>query len=224
VATDGRNARDGSRVIAMLTERRTFDTSGIRMRVDRDGTGPDGIPAAASSRLYLRASLPAIYQEGDFGLRFVAALEEVLDPIVALLDSLPAHIDPELAPRDILAMLARWLGVEVDEGWPDERLRELVHHAATLSRKRGTRVGLELSLQIAFPHLPLRIEESGGVFTATDPADLPAAGEPGFVVFCDKPLTEGEQASVARAIEAMKPVHVNYRLRVKAPKKSGAKN
>jgi phage tail-like protein len=223
MATDGRDGGDGTHASVALATRRGFDTSGIRMRMARNGTGPDGIPQAASSRLYLRGSLPAIYQEGDFGLRFVAALEELLDPIVAILDSLSSHIKADLAPRDILTMLARWLGVEVDEGWPEDRLRELVKHAATLSRKRGTKVGLDLSLQIAFPHLPLRVEENGGVVTAPDPADLPAAAEPAFVVYCDKPLGEDEQAAVARAIEAMKPVHVNYRLRVKAPKKSEAK-
>jgi phage tail-like protein len=220
MATDSRDGGDGTRASVALATRRGFDTRGIRMLVARNGAGPDGMPPAASARLYMRGNLPAIYQEGDFGLRFVAALEEILDPIVAILDSLPGHISPELAPRDILTMLARWLGVEIDEAWAEDRLRELVRYAATLSRRRGTKKGLELSLQIAFPHLPLRVEESGGVFTATDPAQLPKGEPPGFVVYCDQPLDEPEQASVARAIEAMKPVHVPYRLRVRAPRKA----
>ena len=48
-------------------------------------------------------------------MRFVGALEELLDPIVAVLDALPAHFDPDHAPRDILDLLASWLGVDLDE-------------------------------------------------------------------------------------------------------------
>jgi phage tail-like protein len=191
------------------------------MRFHRDGAAPDGVPPSASGRAYLRNGLPAIYQEGDFGLRFIAALETVLDPIVALIDSLHAHIDPDIAPRDMLAVLAYWFGVDTDESWPEEQMREIVRHAAELSRRRGTRKGLELQLAITFPDLPLRVEETGGVVWAGDTAKLPAAtGEASFVVYCDKPITETQAAGLARAIEYMKPVHVHYRLRVKAPRKT----
>ena len=64
----------------------------------------------ASTRAYLRNGLPALYQDGDFGMRFVGALEELLDPIVAILDALPSHFDPNFAPPDILDLLAAWLG------------------------------------------------------------------------------------------------------------------
>jgi phage tail-like protein len=217
VATDGHQRN--REFLAAAT--RGFDTSGIRYQVSPDGASPNGVPSTATSRAYLRNALPAIYQEGDFGLRFVGALESVLDPIVAVLDSFHAHLDPELAPRDMLLMLAAWLGVERDEGWPEDRLREIVLHAAELHKLRGTREGLDLQLKISFPDTPLRVEESGGVFWAEDEASLPATKDPpGFVVYCDVPLSESEASALARAIEYMKPVHVNYRLRVKAPRKS----
>jgi phage tail-like protein len=219
MATDG---SDGRRALLQTAPRRGFDTGGIRMRFERDGAGPDGIPPAASIRSYLRNGLPAIYHEGDFGLRFIAALETVLDPIVAILDSLHAHIDPDLAPRDMLEVLAFWLGVETDESWPDEQMREIVRNAAELSRRRGTRKGLELQLAITFPDLPLRVEETGGVVWAAETSKLPSAAssDASFVVYCDKPVSEAQAAGLARAIEYMKPVHVHYRLRVKAPKKA----
>jgi phage tail-like protein len=219
LATDG---TDGRRALLATTARRGFDTGGIRMRFDRDGASPDGIPPAASVRSYLRNGLPAIYHEGDFGLRLIAALETVLDPIIAILDSLHAHIDPDLAPRDMLDVIAFWLGVNADESWPDEQMREIVRHAAELSRRRGTRKGLELQLAITFPELPLRVEETGGVLWAADTSKLPAASstDSSFVVYCDKPISEAQAAGLARAIEYMKPVHVHYRLRVKAPTKA----
>jgi phage tail-like protein len=224
VAANGRDGRDGRGPTVAFTTR-GFAVSAARARFERDGSRRDGIPPSASSRLYLRAGLPAIYQEGDFGLRFIGALETLLDPILALLDSLDSHVTPELAPTDLLGLLASWFGLELDEAWDEDRRRELVRSAAELSRRRGTREGLELELRIAFPELPLRVEETGGVFAADDPAKLPPVEEPGFVVYCDVPLSEPMQASVARVIEHMKPIHIAYRLRVKAPRRSeGAKS
>jgi phage tail-like protein len=220
---DGRDGRDGQTAVRTIATR-GFDAAAARARFERYGRNGylrDGIPPSASSRLYLRAGLPAIYQEGDFGLRFVGALETLLDPILALLDSLDSHVKPELAPNDMLDLLASWLGVELDEAWSEDRRRDLVRSAAELSRWRGTRQGLELELRIAFPELPLRVEETGGVFSADEPSKLPPVAEPGFVVYCDVPLSEPMQASVARAIEHLKPIHIGYRLRVKAPKRSG---
>ena len=179
-------------------------------------------PAVASEREYLRRGLPAIYQDNDLGVRFVGALEPLLDPIVALLDSLPAHIEADLAPEDVLALLARWLGLEVDEAWPVDRKRELVRRADELARRHGTRSGLELTLKIAFPQHPLRVEDSGKISwpgsSGAKKAEKPAAG---FVVYCDAPLDEHELGAVSRLIEQVKPVNVTYKLRVKAARSSG---
>ena len=176
---------------------------------------PEGVPAVASSRRLLRGAMPALYQEGDFGLRFLAALELLLDPVAALLDSRPAHFAAALAPRDALDLLAAWLGLELDESSPDDRRRTLVKLAPELARRRGTRAGLERALGAAFPHLPLRVEDRGAAKAVVEPS---AAGKPprrGFDVYCDAAIPEAEQAAIARLIEHMKPVHVPYRLRVR---------
>jgi phage tail-like protein len=152
-------------------------------------------------------------------MRFVGALEAVLDPIVAVLDALPAHFNPDHAPRDILSLLASWLGVDLDESQSLRDRRELVRQAAELSRRRGTRRGLELALKLAFPPLPLRVEDNGGVTWKGE--DVSRESPPAsFVVYCDKPIPEETQAAIARCIEQYKPVHTTYRLRVKAAKKT----
>src|ERR1700753_1467975 len=99
--------------------------------------GAKETPHVASSRAYLRNGLPSLYQDGDFGMRFVGALEELLDPIVAVLDALPAHFDPNHAPKDILRLLAAWLGVDLDEAQDTAHQRDMVLHAAELARRRG---------------------------------------------------------------------------------------
>jgi phage tail-like protein len=181
----------------------------------------DGLPPqTASARGYMRSGLPAIYREGDFGMRFVEALETLLDPVVGILDALPEHFDPDLAPPDLLELMAGWMGVELDESWSEWQRRELVHRAAELARRRGTRVGLEKALAIAFPDLPLRVADAGAVVHAPTAEELPEAQPPSFIVYCDVPLAE--PALLARMIEQMKPVHVSYRLRIRAARRPEA--
>jgi phage tail-like protein len=199
-------------------EFKTFTGAGFGTMMIQLSAGPKDTPAVASSRAYLRGGLPAVYQESDFGMRFIGALEGLLDPIVAVLDALPAHFDPDHAPRDVLNLLAAWLGVDLDESQEIRHQREMVRRAADLGRKRGTVSGLELALQLAYPDVPLRVEDQGGVRWSLDarPVEAPP---PSFVVYCDKPVAEGVQAGIARCIEQHKPVGTAYRLRVKAPRK-----
>ena len=147
-------------------EYRTFAGAGFGTLMVRLASGPKETPPVASSRAYLRDALPAVYQEGDFGMRFVGALETLLDPIVAVLDALPAHFSADHAPRDVLDLLSAWLGVDLDESQTPAQRRAMVRQAAELGRRRGTRAGLELALSLGFPKLPLRVEDLGGVRTA----------------------------------------------------------
>jgi phage tail-like protein len=177
--------------------------------------GEHSEPTPASNRRYLRGGLPALYQDHDFTMRFVGALEGVLDPIVAVLDGLVAHFDPALAPRDTLDLTTRWLGVEHRDAQPASQLRSTVQHAAELGRLRGTLAGLELALALNFPELPLRVEDGGGVSWSTEGA-LPEPNPPAFVVYCDKPVPTEVASEVTRVIESVKPVHVQFRLRIKS--------
>lgn len=183
--------------------------------------GDHANPTPVTNRGYLRGGLPEIYQEQDFAMRFVGALEGVLDPIVALLDTLPAHFDPELAPLDLLDLATKWLGLEHNEAQPAPQLRNLVRHTAELGRLRGTRAGVEMALALNFPELPLRVEDGGGVVVSTS-GDPPKPAPPGFVVYCDTSISQEEAAEVVRVIEAVKPVHVGFRLRIKGPKREPA--
>src|SRR5829696_5247188 len=179
--------------------------------------GTKETPKSASSRAYLRDGLPSLYADGDFGMRFVGALETLLDPIVAMLDALPEHFDPDYAPRHILNLLSAWLGVDLDESQPIAVQRDTIRRAAELGRRRGTKGGLELALELAFPGMPLRVEDEGGVVWSTSGESVEETA-PQFVVYCDKPVDEKTQAAIARCIEQYKPVHTAYRLRVRAPK------
>ncbi len=167
-------------------------------------------PATASARRYLRDGLPAIYREDDFAMGVLSALETVLDPIVALLDALPQHVDPQLAPLDVVELLAVWLGAETADA-PVSQQREMVERAPELSRLRGTPAGLELVLRLSFPQLSLTVFDLGGVTWSTE-GDPPPATAPGFEVACDTPLTAERQAALERVIARCKPAHVPHRV------------
>jgi phage tail-like protein len=201
----------------------TFAGAGFgTIQIERS-VGTEPTPAAVSGRRYLRDNLPGIYAEGDFGMRFVETLETLLDPLVAVIDNLPEHFDPLYAPRDVLDLLTDWLGLEHDEARSGEERRQIVNRAPELMRRRGTREGFELALALAFPGVPLRVEDNGGVswtLEREEPESEVSDG-PSFVVYCDSPLPERRLAAVARLIDQAKPAHVNYRLRVKAAKREG---
>src|SRR3954469_19805688 len=196
----------------------TFMGAGFGTLMIQLSSGTTETPPSASSRAYLRDGLPSLYSDGDFGMRFVGALESVLDPIVAVLDALPEHFQPDYAPRHILNLLSAWLGVTLDESQPIAVQRDTIRRAAELGRRRGTKGGLDLALSLAFPAVPLRVEDEGRVVWSVA-AEGVEVNPPQFVVYCDKPVDENTQAAIARCIEQFKPVHTAYRLRVKAPGK-----
>jgi len=168
-------------------------------------------PAAASSRAYLRAGLPAAYLDNDFTLRFVGALEQQLDPIVATLDSLVSLISPETAPEHILRLEGSWLGLVIDEDQPACGCRDLVRNAPELGRRRGTAAGLRRLLELSFPDLQLEVEDSGRVTIG----DAPPPSQPtrhAFVVRARHALGPDQREAVTRVIERERPAHVTYTL------------
>ena len=196
---------------------RTFAGPGFGTLQAQRVTGARGTPPVVSRRATLRRAMPSIYHETDFAMRFVGALEGVLDPIAAVLDTLPEHFSPDYASRPMIDMLAAWLGVQNDEELELEARRETVRMAAGLGRWRGTVRGMELALRLTFPGIPMRVEDDGGVRWSLDGA--PAKVDPArFVVYVDTPIPEERQAAVARCIEHHKPVQATYKLRIKAPR------
>lgn len=176
---------------------------------------PEAAPPSVSGRRRLRDGLPELYRESEFTMRFVLGFEEVLDPIVATLDSLTAHFDADLAPPHALAGLATWLGVDEVEALPASRRRTALHRAGELARLRGTAEGLRLVLDLFFPDVPLRIEDHGSVLIGEEAGDPPKAKAAAFDVYSDRPLEPAMQQAIAQCIERWKPAHARPRLRVK---------
>lgn len=198
-------------------------------QLSTNGSGPahNGLvtaPPTASAREHMRSGMPDIYrrdpyslrdQPPPFAMRFLQALEEVLDPITATLDSLPAHFDVDLAPEHALAGLATWFGVDEVESLPVGQRREVIHRAGELGRLRGTRAGLELALSLFFPGITVRINDHGSVIVSESVEEELPRVPASFDVVCEQSLPPEEQMAVARCIERWKPVHAHYKLRVR---------
>jgi phage tail-like protein len=205
--------------------RATFVGPGFGTLQPQSGSGGASAPPVVSRRATLRRGLPSIYHDPDldktlFALRFVGALENVLDPIAALLDSLPRHFSADYAPQPVIDLLAAWLCIEFDEAQELEARRETLRRATDLGRRRGTVRGLELALALTFPGIPMRVEDDGGVRWSIDGA--PAQVQPPrFVVYVDMPIPEERQVAIARCIDRHKPVQATYRLRVRTKPDTG---
>jgi phage tail-like protein len=101
------------------------------------------LPAgAATGRSSYLDYLPGIFSSNDFLARYLLIFETILEPIQRTVDNLPHYFDPSHAPADTLPWLGSWLGLLLDERWPDAQRRELIRAAADLYRWRGTARGM----------------------------------------------------------------------------------
>ncbi|MGE5595250.1 MAG: phage tail protein [Hyphomicrobiales bacterium] len=103
------------------------------------GPAPVGVPQDRSSYMEY---LPGIYSGNEFLARFLLIFEHQLAPIARTIDNIPHLFDPYLTPRSLIEWLGGWLGLVMDERWPEARRRELIRSASRLYRLRGTRRGL----------------------------------------------------------------------------------
>jgi phage tail-like protein len=159
--------------------------------------------------------LPAVYQEDPFAMRWMAALDEVLAPVVCSLDCLEAYFDPSLTPLDFLHWLSGWVGVVAREGQSAEQARAAVAHAVELYRIRGTVAGLRAYLEV-LTGAQVAIADNGGVTWSTVPgAGLPGEDTPRLAVRISGDLAATlNRDMLDTLISAAKPAHVIHRLEV----------
>ncbi|OIK07561.1 phage tail protein [Streptomyces monashensis] len=167
------------------------------------------------SRHPIGGLLPALYADDDFAQRFTAGLDTVLAPVFTTLDSLPAYLDPRVAPLDFVAWLASWVGAADDPEWSAELRREAVVRAMELHRWRGTRRGLVERLRLT---LGVNAEVSGdgaAVWSRTPGAEPPPAPAAEVLVrVWPGRDPEVDEARVREAVRALCPVHVSCRVEI----------
>lgn len=174
-----------------------------------------GTIAGLGSPHPLGSGLPALYQEDDLAQRLLAALDEVLAPVISTLDNFDRYLEPSLAPLDFVEWLAGWVGAAIDENWPAQRQRELVGRTVRLYRRRGTVGGIAEQVELATGGR-VDVRDSGGVGWSTTPgADLPGAPRRALAVrvALDDPATV-DQRKIEALVAAAKPAHVSHQVEV----------
>lgn len=178
------------------------DILGARLRADE-------LPPSVSARALLRLALPSIYQDPPDGLvmRFVLAMERVLDPRMALLDCRGAYFDRNLAPDDMVAQLAAWIGLDVAE-LPAHAARALLAKAKDLAEMRGTGAGITLALACCLPGVGFAVDDDGCTI-AGQPDELRRAPDRVQLrIRASRVLSLDEQRVVRRVVMQQCPLEV----------------
>ncbi|OLR93083.1 phage tail protein [Actinokineospora bangkokensis] len=171
--------------------------------------------AALPSPHPLADLLPTPLQEDPFVVRLTQGLDDVLGPAIAVLDCLPAYLDPALTPADFLGWLAGWVGVDPDENWTERHLRSLVAHAVDLHRHQGTTWGVQWYLDLVAPCRTRVVDPTRCTWSVDPTTTGPDVGDGVLVVRV--PAAEGSEENtraVDRLVRALKPAHVPHRVEV----------
>lgn len=166
--------------------------------------------------------LPAMYATDEFMGRFLCIFEDTLKPLQQLADNLHYYFNPLIAPADMIPWLATWVNLVLDESWSLEQRRQLIHNAADLYSRRGTKRGLVEYLKLYSGIEPEITEYVDGMVLGPETLlgiNTTIAGRErhSFTVTLRlQGLSEEElafkEAFIRRIIETEKPAHTAYRL------------
>jgi phage tail-like protein len=165
--------------------------------------------------------LPAVFADDDLAQRFVGGLDDVLAPILAVLDCLDSYFTPALAPVDFTRWLALWVGAETDGTEPDDRLRAAVAAAAYLHRVRGTSRGLSEAIRLVFGVTPEITESGGAAWNARPLGPVPGDRSPRLHVTLRLPdPTRADEHRLDSLVAAARPAHMPYTVQVTAAERT----
>ncbi|WP_405605942.1 phage tail protein [Streptomyces sp. NBC_01410] len=177
----------------------------------------DGLKSSAP----LGEMLPAVFADDYLAQHFVAGLDEVVAPILNVLDCLDSYFTPALAPVDFTRWLGGWVGAETDGTEPEDRLRAAVSAAAYLHRVRGTRRGLAEAIRLTFGVEP-EISESGAAEWNSRPlGPVPGERRPRLHVALRLPApTPADEHRLDSLVAAARPAHMPYTVQVTAAERN----
>lgn len=177
----------------------------------------------------LGAMLPAVFAEDDLAQRFVSGLDEVLAPILVVLDCLDAYFTPALAPLDFTEWLGGWIGADTDGrvaagAGSEAAVRAAVAAAVSLHRIRGTRRGLVEAIRLAFGATP-EVSESGAAGWSPWPsAPFPGEDRPRLHVTLRLPTPRAaDEQRLDAIVSACTPAHIPYSVQITTAEGSSEK-
>lgn len=180
-------------------------------------------------RVTMLNDLPVIYQrhEGsrDFLARYLSLFQTMLETTDRKINQAARSFDPAGVPAASLGWLLGWLGIEAEDYWSEDQLRQLLQKAPEISRLRGTRYALETVIEIYTGEKPIILEydqvkplkenpelgEAADSLYATDPNAF------NVLVKSEHADTETKRITLQHLIESYKPAFTSYKLIVLQP-------
>lgn len=180
--------------------------------------------------------LPAVFsrdaEAGDFLRRYLALADGFLLDLELRALHRRALLDPDSAPADLLPWLASFVGLVLDERWPESTRRAAIAEATWLFRFRGTVAGLSRFIELYLGRAPIILEKfrlrgpGGGTLGGTaivgaglrvggesspDPSVIPpdafATHAHRFSVIVPVALGPEQDAVVRRILDVHRPAH-----------------
>lgn len=175
---------------------------------------PEPLPMPMPSPYPLIKYMPAVFADNPFAVHWTEGFDDVLAPLINMIDCIDRYVDPLFAPDEFVRWLAGWFGVVLDDSWSMAAQRAVVSEAVELFRMRGTMAGLRRHLDLVVDG-EVEITESGGTTYSVRPRPEPPTDVEHWVHVVVRPNDPSlsEDALVA-VIRAAKPVHVVHSLEV----------
>jgi len=176
IADEGRSFRERlsglapywSRPVVNPQDALFFETRGRYLWLKVEWIGSErSTPQLRRLRVYfpretLLSYLPSVYQEeessSDFLARYLSLFGTLFDSLDEQIGGMSRQFDREVIEGGQLRWLASWLGLEIDEHWSDEWIRQLIRAAPELYRFRGTRRGIEKLIETLTGLPPVIVE------------------------------------------------------------------
>ena len=165
----------------------------------------------------LRNQIPPMLQEDPQICGFLDGLDELIAPIVSVVDSFDAYLDPQLAPLDMVRYMGGWVLASMDDVWTEEIVRRDVSRAAHRAKWAGTERALRDRL-LPYEVNSLIVVDPGSTNVETEPTDPSSWRDPDEPVVIIKVTPKvpgsGEIERIERIARTVVPAHVSVRVTV----------
>lgn len=160
-------------------------------------------------------TMPSLYRTDYLAELLCGSFDEVLAPIFATLDCLPAYLDPRTVPEDMLDWLASWIGLNVGGHDDPARKRERIITGAALLPWRGTARSVREAVVAAF-NCRTEVIESGDATFSTEPNSEPGGRSRPILVVRVITSSDGDvdRRSLDELVDAVKPAHIPHRIEI----------
>ncbi|MFD2114161.1 phage tail protein [Paenibacillus yanchengensis] len=173
--------------------------------------------------------LPSIYEQtagqDQFLERYLTLFQTMLEEVDDDIGGITRRLQVNQASGPSLRWLLQWLGIESDDFWSDEQLRQLLKEAPQLYALRGTKQALMRLIEIYTGERPIileyeQIKPLKENVDIGEVADRLYAADPhtfNVLVKAEHVTTELKRVTLQQLIEAYKPAFASFKLIILQP-------